>query len=336
MANAYKALGASAQNVKDLMAARAHWSTQLLTPVAEAAFVAGAEPTPSMDRNVVGLGIGEKIVGDRPTGELALKFLVQSKFDLADIPEADKIPETYQGLPVDVEEVGEIIVQQAPTPGSLRLRVRPAHPGLSIGPGEPMAGTFGALVQDAQGTYVLSNNHVLALVNRLLPGAAIYQQGILDGGQVPADQIATLTRFIKLQALISNRVDAAIARVSAPGVAVAAIPGIGAPTGKTPALFDMMVHKLGRTTGYTVGRITSVDTDIRVNYREAGVFTFTGQLLIESVTAGQPFSQAGDSGSLILARGSNKAVGLLFAGSNSHTIANPISRVLQRLKVKLV
>lgn len=77
----------------------------------------------------------------------------------------------------------------------------------------------------------------------------------------------------------------------------------------------------------------SIDTDVTVGY-ETGNFTFQEQIIIVG-TAKQTFSAAGDSGSLILQRSTNKAVGLLFAGSSSHTIANHIGEVLKSLKVTL-
>jgi hypothetical protein len=79
--------------------------------------------------------------------------------------------------------------------------------------------------------------------------------------------------------------------------------------------------------------VSSIDTDVTVQY-ETGKFTFMGQIIVVG-SAGHPFSVAGDSGSLILERPSNKAVGLLFAGSASHTIANHIGDVLKALKVTL-
>jgi hypothetical protein len=48
------------------------------------------------------------------------------------------------------------------------------------------------------------------------------------------------------------------------------------------------------------------------------------------------FSDAGDSGSLIVERKSKRPVGLLFGGSLSHTIANYIGDVLQELGVKII
>lgn len=55
---------------------------------------------------------------------------------------------------------------------------------------------------------------------------------------------------------------------------------------------------------------------------------FTGQVVTT------PMSQ-GDSGSLIVDGTENKAVGLLFAGSNLSTIFTPIDRVLAALNVRL-
>jgi hypothetical protein len=89
----------------------------------------------------------------------------------------------------------------------------------------------------------------------------------------------------------------------------------------------------GRTTSYTVGQVKSPDTDVTVGY-ETGNYTFYEQIIIVG-SGRQPFSAAGDSGSLILQRGTNRAVGLLFAGSSTHTIANHIGDVLQALKVTL-
>lgn len=43
-----------------------------------------------------------------------------------------------------------------------------------------------------------------------------------------------------------------------------------------------------------------------------------------------PFSEPGDSGSLILDSPGTHPVGLLFAGDDSQTVANPIQSVLNR------
>jgi hypothetical protein len=258
------------------------------------------------------------------------------------------LPTDIDGIPTDVEEVGTFRrfpaagVLEAPAPTAAmpnpRIEIRPAQPGCSIGFRDPadlvtMAGTFGALVQDPDGLYVLSNNHVLADENSLPPGAPIFQPGLLDGGDVSTDQIAALTRFITLQAQSHNTADCAIASVTDQRLVSRDILHIGTPQGTDAATLDMVVQKFGRTSGYTVGQVTSIDTDVVVPY-DLGDLSFSGQIIIVGNGA-TPFSSAGDSGSLILDRATNKAVGLLFAGSDSHTIANHIDEVLNQLGVTL-
>jgi Peptidase family S64 len=347
----------------DLKSAKKEWAERLIhKPQVEAArrvqvsammsaraMTAAVNPDPT--ENVVGVGIGEKLAGTRPTGTLAVKFLVRMKYPETDLETRTILPKDIDGLPTDVEEVG--LFRRLPAAGAARARrhphlggplpnprtkIRPAQPGCSIGFQDPnnqfvMAGTFGALVKNGTAVCVLSNNHVLADESRLQPGAKIFQPGLLDGGNPATDEIAQLTKFIPLLPQQPNKVDCAIAKLTKPGIAVRDILFIGVPKGVADAAMDMMVHKFGRTTSYTVGHVTSVDTDVTVQY-ETGTFTFAEQIII----VGQnniPFSDAGDSGSLILQRGTNKAVGLLFAGSRTHTIANHFSDVLQALNVTL-
>jgi len=211
-----------------------------------------------------------------------------------------------------------------------------------------MAGTFGALVKDARGAvYILSNNHVLAnesginaageKIVGLPPGSPIFQPGLLDGGQDPADAIAELTRWVDLRAgQTDNAVDGAIAKVLHDGDVSRDILMIGAPQGTSVATKDMVVHKFGRTTAYRAGRVSSVLFDVRLTYA-VGDVTFADQIAIRGLD-GQPFSAAGDSGSAILERETNKIVGLLFAGAtnNSVTFGNHIADVLKQLNVSLV
>lgn len=58
--------------------------------------------------NVVGLGIGLRHVGGEPTGEVALVVLVSRKLPSANLDEKDMLPQEIEGVPVDVQEVGEI------------------------------------------------------------------------------------------------------------------------------------------------------------------------------------------------------------------------------------
>jgi hypothetical protein len=295
--------------------------------------------------NVQGVGIGEKLVAGRPTGVRAIKLLVRTKLPADEISPRNLLPATYRGLPVDVEEVGllhpfSVTAPKAGVAPNPRSRLRPARPGSSIGFADPnnaftMAGTFGALVSDLSGVYVLSNNHVLADQNKLPPGSPIYQPGLLDGGKVATDEIAKLTRFIPLTSPGPNSVDCAIAQLDSLTVANGNIIRIGFPTGIRAAAVDMIVHKMGRTTAYRVGRITSIDTDVKVTYDPPlGQLTFTSQIVISGLN-NHAFSDAGDSGSLVVERSSGLAVGLLFAGNaqTNITLANHIGDVLTALVV---
>lgn len=336
--------------MNDLRSAKQDWSRRLLGKAGRnvggaRALLAPISPAP--ESNVVGVGVGEKLVDGKPTGVLALKFFVRLKYPADQISPAHRLPESVNGLPTDVEQVGLFRrferkrqrrkpAAAAPPMPDPRQRYRPAQPGCSIGFQDPagqvlMAGTFGALVKDDSGLYVLSNNHVLADESRLPVGSPIYQPGLLDNGNVDTDQIAALTRFVPLQAGVMNRVDGAIAKALKTSLVSRDILFIGPPQGVGTAAVDMVVHKFGRTTGYRAGRVASVDTDVTVQY-ETGAFQFESQIIIVGLNS-QPFSDAGDSGSLIPERQSQQAVGLLFGGSPTHTIANHLQDVLQALAV---
>jgi hypothetical protein len=331
-------VSAAALDLADIRAAKQEYSKRLIgRPSIPAARALTSAISPDPDLNLVGVGVGEKTVDGRRTGIMAVKLLVRAKYHESHISEKHVLPKSIDGVPVDVEEVGLFRRFAAPAINP-RTRIRPARPGCSIGFADPnnqfkMAGTFGALVRDAGGIYVLSNNHVLADEGQLPLNSPIFQPGLLDGGDPNADQIARLTNFVALQPAVANQVDCAVAAVGSPADVSSSILQIGPPQGAGAAAIDMTVQKFGRTTGYSAGQVTSIDTDVTVQY-ETGNFTFRGQIIIVGLDS-QPFSAAGDSGSLVVERNTNLAVGLLFAGSPSHTIANHITDVLTALNVTL-
>ena len=334
---------ASAASVRRYRAAKDSASARYLQPPTAMSSRAALNPVagPRADQNIVGVGIGEKISNGISTGVLAVKILVRVKYPKDAIPAADRLPDEIDGLPVDIEQVGtfrRFATAPATAMPNPRTRFRPARPGCSIGFEDPahqftMAGTFGAVVNRAGKTFVLSNNHVIADENRLPLGSPIFQPGLLDGGNASRDRIANLSKFVALTTTGQNKVDCAIAEVVKKSIVSRDVLFIGPPNGKAAAAIDMQVHKFGRTTGYRAGRITSVETDVTVGY-EMGNVQFSDQILIVGHN-GQAFSASGDSGSLILERGTNRAVGLLFAGSSTHTIANHIDDVLRALGVTM-
>lgn len=329
--------------------AKDDWSEQLLKPrglrpFGATAFSARRPPaSPAPEDNLSGVGIGEKVVGGRHTGVMAVKFLVRVKYGDDQVSASDRLPEQINGLPTDIEEVGtfrrfEAAVPLTATPDPRSL-LRPAPPGSSVGFQDPdgnfiMAGTFGALVRRGQRLFILSNNHVLANENDLRIGSPTFQPGFLDAGNPPVTgQIAALSAFIELQPLNPNFVDCAISEVRDPSLITNSIIKIGPPTGAALARDKMVVHKFGRTTGYRVGFIDTTMMDVTVDYG-IGTLKFRNQIIIRGLN-GQPFSDEGDSGALIVERDTRRAVGLLFAGSRSHTIANHIGDVFRALNVRL-
>jgi hypothetical protein len=88
------------------------------------------------------------------------------------------------------------------------------------------------------------------------------------------------------------------------------------------------VQKTGRTTHYTVGRITAISATVDVGYGGGRVARFRDQIVTTNMSAG------GDSGSLVTTQ-DNVAVGLLFAGSSIATIVNQIENVRSLLRVEV-
>jgi hypothetical protein len=206
-------------------------------------------------------------------------------------------------------------------------------------------GTAGSLVQDSAGNqYILSNFHVFAgdvdssdgVYSK--PGESIIQPGLIDVScnKVNAQSVATLTLWADPLAAGVN-VDAAIAQVAFGQVRTdGSILEIGTLSDQTVAAFiGQGVKKSGRTTGLTSSRVEVLNATVSVAYdtecagSPRGVKTYTGQILARN--RGNKFLNAGDSGSLMVENVSSnpRAVGLLFAGSSSTAVANPINEVLQ-------
>jgi hypothetical protein len=216
-------------------------------------------------------------------------------------------------------------------PRPVPIGVSTSHPAIT-------AGTIACRVKDGLGNvYALSNNHIYANLNRAAIGDAVLQPGVYDGGVSPADSIGTLSDYepIVFSTKTDNVIDAAIA-LSTPELLGNATPsdGYGLPRSATATVsVGAKVMKYGRTTGQTSGMVKGINVIVSVQYDAGNVARFVDQILI----GGGSFSAGGDSGSLVVlsAKGADdrKPVGLLFAGGNHFTIANPIDRVLTRFGV---
>lgn len=61
--------------------------------------------------NVIGVGVGLEQVGGEDTGEVAVVVLVRSKIPTAELAADDALPQSLEGVPVDVQEIGAISAQ---------------------------------------------------------------------------------------------------------------------------------------------------------------------------------------------------------------------------------
>jgi hypothetical protein len=247
------------------------------------------------------------------------------------------IPKHYGGVPTDVIETGAFRALLARGLRAAQARTRPLQSGLSVSfsnTDESAAGTIAAIVVRGQDRFILSNNHVLAFENRLALGTDIVQPATLDNGRLPQERVGALAQFTPLQP-VGNRLDAAIAKISDTVQSIAGSAYGDSLLSSEPleARTEMLVSKLGRGTGLTVGRIEDVSIDVAVDFA-TGQFLFEDQILIAA--SDDEFANDGDSGSLVTASRERRPVGLLFAGSSSHALATPIDRVLSEFGVEIL
>lgn len=295
------------------------------------------------------VGTGTTVTLD---GKAAVMVLLKSDAHLS------KLPKTLDGVPVVPWITGEIkALKTTTTPHTARMP-RPIELGVSGGNALDLAngyccsGTLGALVTKNGIQYILSNSHVLAGDtdnNSNDPDVAtigdpIDQPGVIDVScqNLPADYVANLSSLSTLINPAAN-VDCAIAQVI-PGMvrtdgSIYEI-GVISSTILEPSL-NLKVKKSGRTTGLTRSYINAINLTVTVGYEsecngDAYSKTFTGQIGVYQKRSS--FLNSGDSGSLMVedVATNPRPVGLLFAGSTSSAIANPIGAVCSWLGVTMV
>jgi hypothetical protein len=220
---------------------------------------------------------------------------------------------------------------------------------------------------------LLSNSHVFADLRKADVDDSDLIMQPSPGEPANNRPIGSLVNFSRLKfdgdLKDPNHIDAAIARLWGPQRHQPVIPLIGAVQGSVERKdieIGEAVRKFGRTTGYTEGRIFSIYLDIWIRYDRTGQSAFfQNQFLVEpDLQTSAKFVAKGDSGSLVVDE-KQHAIGLVFggmaelpeslrdskraqpdAGGNlapnepkrieSYGVANPISEVLDRLKIELL
>ncbi|MGH9873643.1 MAG: hypothetical protein ACRD9S_14435 [Pyrinomonadaceae bacterium] len=285
-------------------------------------------------KNVVAVGISEKVSKGKRVGKLALTFYVERKVSikkLGKLAVPPTVPDPLSGpesIVTDVKVIGKIRPE-------LNATRKHFQPGNSVGHVDATAGTLGAVVSKNGAFHILSNSHVLALSGLAKKGDSIVYPGTIDGGAMTKDFVAKLAGFKKfvMGDGFHNRVDCAIATPTAERLAdlMSEIKGLGLPLGTIKPARGMKVTKVGRTTGKTTGEIQDIHFRFTLDYEgDVGEVGFLDQVLCTRYT------NDGDSGSLVIDKATGRAVGLHFAGANGGSVFNPIDEVLKALGVKLV
>ena len=218
-------------------------------------------------------------------------------------------------------------------------------------------GTIGALVVRGGNQYILGNSHIFARDGDASFGEAIVQPSLVDSNCSvgAATVVANLSQFENLENPASGTplVDAALAEV-APGRVdpLGTILELGGNTngnlptdgpphggaGITPAAAVGSVHnglvaKSGRSTALTCSSIAAINVTAAIQYHKGCgtgmTFTSTFNDLVDIHDG--TFSAEGDSGSLIVTQDTADAVALLIASSDTDTLGNSISDVLNAL-----
>ena len=306
--------------------------------------------------NVVGVGLGHKIKAGEDTQKPAIAVLVNQKLAPELVADNDMIPPKIEDKITDVVEVGDIFAGGGPLPPEeqdeeaapeemvaplvLRHRIRPAMGGFSVGHYKITAGTIATCCYDLvpfpsmpRRYYILSNNHVLANCNNARIGDPILQPGPYDGGFIPRDVIARLSRFVPIKwktatSAPCNYVDAAIAQgefydLNREIYWIGYVKKLYA-----EAKVGDILEKTGRTSDFTTGKVKLINATVDVNYGGGRVARFCRQII--TTRMGSP----GDSGSLVCDL-DERAVGLLFAGSCRITILNNICYVQALLGIRI-
>ncbi len=298
-------------------------------------------------------------VGLDDSGELTILVYVnlEGKHPLES---AGNIPRSLKGESITVEFTEPFRALRKPASRTAVSHTAKQTPPIQLGTsggwkydlanGYCCGGTLGSLVQIGGVQYILSNYHVFE--SDIVPGGnnrvattgdSIIQPGLIDVG-CNANNAQSVAALDKVSSLPASNVDASVAQV-APGMVQSdgAILEIGTLSSQTvAAALNQAVKKSGRTTGLTRSTISGLNATVSVAYDDecagatAFTKTFTGQIIISN--NGSKFLAAGDSGSLMVedVTTNPRAVGLLFAGSSSLAVANPIDDVLSFLGATMV
>ncbi len=326
-----------------------------------------------LKENVIGVAAGYKETGGQKTSNLSVVCLVEHKVPEFQLLAKDLIPKNVQGVPLDVQETGRIVVFSSPH----KTYQRPCKMGTSGGHYLTTAGTNGELLRD-KGEWKLcigTNNHVAANSNQARVGDPYLQPGPYDGGwNIEKYIIGNLLRFVPIifqneengneekscpvaqfWAGIYNSLAQILGRKTRLKAVVPVVPhrrnlvDAALVEVKNPKYVRKEIMGIGvpkglreaelgmkvQKSGRTTGHTTGGIIDGLDTVVDVDYGGRVARFERQIYISGEGFSRGGDSGSLILDM-ERYAVGKLFAGSDNSTIANPIHAYLQALGAFLI
>lgn len=277
------------------------------------------------------VGIGGRMRGGQPTGELVVKVFVTRKQPLDELAPAARVPPEIEGLPTDVEEcppfedkVGVPAKPPFPDPSQGYLygdrdRERPVKGGTHIEAKDSgSAGTLGFLARvpaDTKRIMAVTNHHVVF-------NEAAAKLGTLVGQAEATDSCTKCCKGLIGNCVASHYdadVDAALIQLDAELEWVAEIKEIGFIRGRfdlttTEAASQLyQIRMRGRTQGLVGGTLKSINTS-----GTAGARSYTNGIVIKpnpdaSLTSKLYFGDFGDSGAALV-NDHNEIVGLYTSG----------------------
>jgi hypothetical protein len=218
-----------------------------------------------------------------------------------------------------------------------RLSVAVAVNG-SVIPGA--SGTAGAIVQDPNGVrHLLSCNHVLYLNGAVLRGrdSASVVSPAGKGSRAVA-VVREIPAFCRLTTSANNAGDFAVAELTAPDFRThtRGMPKLRwqRPIPASTAV-GRRVWKAGAATGVTSGVVKSSEYGVSLWFDSMNArFRFARQLLIGS-EEGAAFSDAGDSGALLVTE-DGAGVAMVCAQTSHGTVASPLAGLFESLDLHFV
>lgn len=294
---------------------------------------------------VIGVGLGFRTRAGRTTDEIVLRVHVKRKRPLAEIPESERIPEAFGGIPIDVTlAVGARSIQldEAFVDEKSSRKVSTLVGGVPITDRgrDDSRGTLGCFVvqtSDRSVKLLLTNQHV------------IYRRRTDTGrGDLVGQPRVSCSWCCKsgvigraVNGINDEFVDCGIARLNDRRPAVQKLPGVGKDanglnedliTGvpdavlvaglPTAVLNGEVVRKVGLITGPTTGVVREIHFPVPIDVNEPDERTMQDQIIIRPEAGGDVlgdgslnFALDGDSGAVLINR-FNQVVGLMHKATD--------------------